>query len=289
MRTKIIINSNANPGAIKRYFKEACNILTEKGLQLSVDVTKLPGDATLFARNAATKRYELIIAVGGDGTINEVVNGIVGKNIPLAILPNGGSNVLALELGIPLNIVDAAKRIDFRLKRKIDLGLIRDRYFIVMASCGYDAYAISKIDMKIKKILRRYAYILAGLKDLFGYHPRNIQLNMDNGKFVEEGTFVVISNAHFYAGPYQVTPYAKIDDGYLDLCIYQGKSQLGLIHFVFRVFWKQHLTLKNVKYFRVKQVELSSEKRVLVQVDGDLLGQLPVKVEIFPKALDIIC
>ena len=143
--------------------------------------------------------------------------------------------------------------------------------------------------MKIKKILRRYAYLWAGVKDFLGYVPTEINLSLDQGRVVEKGTFVVIGNSHFYGGSLQMTPYAEIDDGLLDLIIYQGKTQIGLVRFVFRMFWRQHLNMKNVKYYRIRKVELSSHKKTHVQVDGDPLGELPMSVEVAPSILDVFC
>lgn len=289
IQTKIIINPNSNPRSVKRYLRAAVHLLRSRGFQVSVSFSRKPGDVFHLARQAALRGFAVVIAAGGDGTINEVINGIIGKGIVLGIFPCGGSNVLARELNIPLHLVQAAEVIVRSTKKTIDLGCIDGEYFSLMASCGYDAYAVSRTNLKIKKIIRRYAYIWAGLKDLFWYKPTQITLSLDHGKYQEKGTFVTVSNTHFYGGSYQVTPLAKIDDGFLDVCIYQGKTQLGLVRFVFRMFWKQHLKLKKVKYYRVKNVQLSASRRTLVQVDGDYFGELPMTAKIVPRAIDIFC
>ena len=287
IQTKIIANPNSNPRMVKRFLKPAIHILIQNGFHVSVAFSKEAGEVLHIAREAASQGFEAVIAVGGDGTINEVINSIVGKNIVLGILPCGVTNVLARELRIPINLVHAARIIGNRNKKKIDLGCIDGRYFSMMASFGYDAYTVSRTNLKIKKIIRRYAYILAGLKDLIWYKPTQIQLSLDHGKYHDQGTFVTVCNTHFYGGSYQVTPHAEIDDGYLDVCVYQGKTQLGLVRFVFRMFWKQHLRLKKVKYHRVRNVDLSASRRTLVQVDGDYIGELPMKVNIIPRAIEV--
>lgn len=289
IKTKVIVNPDSNPGKLKRYLRPAIKILRENGFKLSITFTKGPNEVYPLARKAVAEGFEVVIAVGGDGTANETINGIIGKDVSLGLLPIGGSNVLARELGIPMNLTEAARVIIRKSKRKIDLGWIDGRYFSMMASCGYDAYAISRTNLKIKKFIRRYAYLWAGIRDFLGYKPTEITLILDKGKVVERGTFVVVSNTHFYGGTHQVTPFAEIDDGFLDLCIYQGKSQLGLVRFALHMFWRQHLYLKNVKYYRVRRVELSSSKKTLVQVDGDYLGELPMTSKIVPKALNVFC
>jgi YegS/Rv2252/BmrU family lipid kinase len=287
--TKVIVNPESNPRVLKRYLKSSLRILREGGFKPSVTFSRAPGEVYPLAKQATTQGYKTMIVVGGDGSTNEAINGIVGTDIPLGLLPIGGSNVLARELGVPMNMLEAARVIVRRNKRRIDLGCIDGRYFSMMASCGYDAYAISRTSMKVKKVIRRYAYLWAGIKDFLGYHPTVIDLVLDNGKVVENGTFVVVSNTHFYGGTHQMTPFAEIDDGFLDLCIYKGKTQIGLVRFAFQMLWRQHLNMKNVRYYRVRRVEMNSAKRTFVQVDGDMIGELPMTSWIVPGAIEIFC
>jgi diacylglycerol kinase (ATP) len=289
MKIKIIVNPNSNPRVVKKYLQESLRVLRRAHHRLSISFTKGPGDAFVIAQNAVKDGVDAVVTVGGDGTVNETINGIVGHGVRLGILPLGGSNVLARELRIPIHLVRAAETIVKGSTRRIDLGVINGTYFSMMASCGYDAYAVSRTSLKIKKIIRRYAYLWAGIKDFLGYRPTEIDLILDNGKVIEKGTFVVIGNTHFYGGTHQVTPFAEIDDGFLDLCIYKGKRQLGLVRFALRMLWIQHLAMKNVKYYRIRKVEMRSKKKTLVQVDGDYLGELPMTTKIVPKAIEIFC
>ena len=289
IKTKVIVNPDSNPRKVLRHLRPALRILRDNGFKLSITFTKGPNEVLPVAESAVSEGFEAMVVVGGDGTTNESLNGIVGKNVILGLLPIGGSNVLARELGIPMDLVEAARVIVRRSCRRIDLGCINGRYFSMMASCGYDAYTISRTNLKIKRFIKRYAYLWAGIKDIFGYTPTEISLVIDNGKIVETGTLVVVSNTHFYGGTHQVTPFAEIDDGFLDLCIYQGKTQLGLVRFALSLISKQHLNMKNVKYYRVRRVEMSSSKETFVQVDGDHLGTLPMTSVIVPGALEVFC
>jgi diacylglycerol kinase (ATP) len=283
----VIVNPNSKPRKIQRHLKKSLRILKQNGFRLSIYFTKHEGEVQPKVEEAVKQGFEAVVIAGGDGSVNEAINGIVGKPIPLGILPFGGSNVLARELRIPMNPEDAARVIIRRRLRKIDLGRAQDRYFSMMASCGYDAYAISRTSRKIKKFISRYAYIWAGIKDFLGYRPTEVKLVLDNGKVVDQGTFVVVSNTHFYGGTHEVTPFAEIDDGFLDICIYKGKWQIGLVHFALNVISRKHLKLKNVHYYRIRKVYMTAEKHTYVQVDGDLLGALPVTVEIVPEALEV--
>ncbi len=287
IRTKVIVNPNSKPRKIQRHLKKSLRILKQNGFRLSILFTKHEGEVQPKVEEAVRQGFEAVVIAGGDGSVNEAINGMVGRGIPLGILPFGGSNVLARELRIPMNPEEAARVIIRRRLRKIDLGKAQDRYFSMMASCGYDAYAISRTSRKIKKVISRYAYIWAGIKDFLGYRPTEVRLVLDNGKVVDRGTFVVVSNTHFYGGTHEVTPFAEIDDGFLDICIYKGKWQIGLVHFALNVISKKHLKLKNVHYYRIRKVYMTADKNTLVQVDGDLLGALPVTVEIVPEALEV--
>ncbi|NQT25454.1 diacylglycerol kinase family lipid kinase [candidate division KSB1 bacterium] len=287
MKTKVIVNPDSKPRRIKQFLKAALSILRHSGFELSVYFTKGPGEVIPATEKAIEQGYEALIVAGGDGTTNEAINCLVNKDIPLGILPFGGSNVLVRELQIPMHPVEAAKRISEKRIRSIDLGRIGGKHFSMMASCGYDAYAVSRTSRKVKKIIHRYAYVWAGIKDFAGYRPTLITIILDDGKLIETGTFVVIGNTHFYGGSHQVTPFAEIDDGMLDVCVYKGKYQFGLARFALSVISQQHLNMRNVKYYRVRKVEMRAERPTLVQVDGDLLGELPMTAHVVPDALKV--
>jgi YegS/Rv2252/BmrU family lipid kinase len=289
IRTKIIVNRDCKPRKLKRYLKPALRILSNGGFKVSVHFTRKAGEVEPVTRRAIEQGFEAIIVAGGDGTTNEAINAIVPHDVPLGILPFGGSNVVGREVSLPMHPLRAAEVIVLRRTRRIDLGRAQGRLFAMMASCGFDAYAISRTSPRIKKIISRYAYAWAGIKDFIGYRPTEIRLILDNGKVREKGTFVVVSNTHFYAGSHEVTPFAEVDDGFLDILIYQGRSQLGLARFAISMVSKQHLRMKKVRYYRIRKVEMSSDKRTHIQVDGDPLGDLPATVEIVPGALRVFC
>lgn len=287
VKTKVIVNPDSKPKRIRDYLTSALHVLREHGFVLSVYYTSGPGEAMPAARSAVEHGFEALVVAGGDGTINEAINGIVKSDIPIGLLPFGGSNVLARELNIPMNPIEAARILGRKRVRRMDLGKIGDRYFSMMASCGYDAYAISRTERKLKKIMHSNAYLWAGIKDFIGYRPNPIQMVVDGGRMTDIGTFVVVANSHLYGGPHEVTPFAEIDDGFFDVVIYKGKYQFGLARFAIGVLSKQHLNMRHVKYYRAKSVKLTAEKHTFLQIDGDLLGQLPMTVDMVPCALKV--
>lgn len=235
LQARVIVNPHTNPQAVRYHLRPALRILRRAGFAVSTAFTKEAGQTRSLAEKAVHEGADCIIAAGGDGTVNEVINAVFGHNLILGILPIGTTNVLARELNYPLNIFSAAKLISRRNTRRIDLGCADGRYFSMMVSCGYDAHAVSMINLKIKRLVRRWAYVWAGIKDFSGYRPTRITVLLDDGSACEEGSFVVISNSHFYGGTYQLTPFAEIDDGLLDVLIFQGRTQIGLVHFIFRM------------------------------------------------------
>jgi len=287
MRTKVIVNPDTNPRAVRRKLEPAMDILRSGGLDLSVQFTRGPMEALFIARQAVEDGFANIVCVSGDGTINEAVNGMAGSDAVLGVLPIGGSNVLARELGLGLDVFEAARIIAAGHTRRIDLGRINGRYFCLMASCGYDAHTVMKTNLKVKKVLRRYAYIIAGLKDFIGYRPSNISVDIDDGTIRETGSFAAVSNTHYYGGSHQLAPFAEVDDGYLDVILYKGKKQVDLVKFAIGVVSRQHTNLNDVLYCRAQKVSIVSDRKTPVQADGDLLGFLPMNATVMPDALKV--
>lgn len=289
VKTILIINPSCRPRKIKKCLSTIVGILRDNNFSVDIYYTQGYGDATVAAREFVTAGYDMVIVLGGDGTVNEVINGIADYQVTLGIIPLGTSNVLARELKIPLDPLESTELIVKGKRKRCDLGKVGNRYFSLMVGCGFDAYTVSKTNMKVKKIFGRYAYILAGLYHILRYKPQEIQLNLDDGKVYESGTFVVISNAHFYGGEYELTPNAKIDDGYLDACVLQAMRIFRYFYFLFGLLRKKHLLHKDVRCYRFRRAELRSQYPIPLQADGDIIGDLPAEIEVIPKAIDIIC
>lgn len=282
----MVVNPSSKPRWVKKYLGEVIDVLKKGGFQIQVIKTQREGEATSIVRKTP---YELIIVGGGDGTINEVINGTTNLPVTLGIIPLGTSNVLARALRIPLDPIKAAELIVEGGRRKCDLGRVGERYFLIMVGCGFDAYAIMKTSLRAKRFIGRYAYVMAGLTHLLDYKPGKISLRFDDGQTQDTGTFVVVGNAHLYGGDYQITPQAKIDDGFLDACVFKGERLPSLLYFAMRVVRRKPLTYPEVRYYRFKKASLEADRLTFFQTDGDLAGQLPTQIEIIPGAINIIC
>jgi len=265
--------------------KKKCD---EAKIKLDLEFTKYPKHATELSK-AARDNYDLIIAAGGDGTINEVINGIANSKATLVIIPFGTTNVLACELGIPNNPKEAAELITKGKKIKMDLGYAEtgkeSRYFSMMLGVGPFAQVIKEMTPKFKKSWGRLAYPFGIIKLLFRYrwHGINVRHKVDS-----TGYFVIMANIKYYAGEYEIADKANIGDGLLDLVVINRKRPWDIIVLIFSfTIGKLNKYLRR-EYYQIKEAYIYSHHKMYIQVDGEVLGLAPVNVRIIPKSLNVI-
>lgn len=252
-----------------------------------------PGESESFARDLAGS--DLLVIAGGDGTINEVINGLMTdtasipeKRLPrLGIVPIGTANVLAHELGIPASITDAVRVIFSGSCKNISLGRINGKYFSLMAGIGFDGETVRGVKMKMKRVFGKGAYLLSGVARLIGYTHPAIEMKTENGTVC--GTTAIIGNARSYGGAYQVTPLATLTEPLLDLCLFQGRRRMDILRYVLGIIRKKHLGYHDVHYEKFSAMEISSPGTVPIQVDGDYFGTLPARIEVARRTVNIFC
>lgn len=285
----LIINPRA--GSAKSIEDDLIEIFARQGARLDVVRTKKPLEAKRLAKGAIGK-YSIVIAGGGDGTINETVNGLAGSKTKLGIIPMGTENALAQGLGIPLDYRKAAELI---LKGKTstwDLGKAKNRYFILTAGVGLDAKALSDVKPVLKNLLGRKAYPIAALKTILTHVPSKLEVWLDDQVLPRWGYFVVIGNVKYYGSNMHLAQYAEPDDGYLDVCIFKRTDVLNMFTYFVSAASKGYIPLTefpNIEYFKVKKVRIKSNKPALAHTDAELIGNTPLTVTIHPKAIRIIC
>jgi YegS/Rv2252/BmrU family lipid kinase len=288
------VNLIVNPIAGNKAYRsiERIKDLLSRHASINTFITQKRGDAFSFARDHADA--ELIIVAGGDGTFNEVINGLLSSKdespvkdrCRLAFIPLGTTNVLAKELGIP---EDIDKAIDLALTgspRKISLGRINGHYFALMAGIGFDGEAVFRVKESVKKISGKGAYILSGIKTFIKYNPPLIKIKTPEGTL--EGYTAIVGKSRCYGGRFKVTPLADITKPSLDLCLLRNNSRLALIRFIYGVLIKRHLNFKDIFYKKFSELEISSKETVYVQIDGDYFGTLPVKIDVVKDAINLI-
>lgn len=247
--------------------------------------TEGPGDARRFAREAAEAGIRIVVAAGGDGTINDVVNGLAGSDTALGILPVGTMNVFAAELGLPNDLEEAWEIIEAGYTRLIDLAQANDHYFVQLAGIGFDAQVVERTSWNFKKNFGPLSYVISAAQIAAEKPPRII---VESDGRTLDGSFVLIGNGRFYGAPIKVFKDAKMDDGLLDVVILKNVGYLELARFLTGVFTGTHTEFEDVEYFQAASLKVRSEEEVPVEVDGELMGKLPVEFRIAPKKLPVV-
>lgn len=256
--------------------------------------TAKAGHAIALAEQAARDGFGTVVAAGGDGTINEVVNGLM--RVPaearprIGIAPMGTANVYARELGLPLSVDAAWRVITAGGERRVDVGVAcsvsgERRYFAQLAGAGFDALAIAALDMRLKKRINWLSYVLSGFRTVARGLPRLTVIANDHRC---EGSFVFIGNGRFYGGSYRMFPEAQLDDGMLDICVFGGDCVLDVLRYLPCVLAASHPKLADVRYFKSRQVRVESPLPTPTELDGEIWGSCPAEFSVEPGALRVL-
>jgi YegS/Rv2252/BmrU family lipid kinase len=249
--------------------------------------TAAPGDAEAMAERAVEQGFRTIVAAGGDGTVNEVVNGMAESDATLGILPVGTMNVFASELGIPQgNLRKAWAVIQKGRAREVDLPRANEEYFVQLAGVGLDAEVVRQTSPDSKKALGPMSYLLS-LAHVAARKPPRVHLQPSNSH-PREGSFVLVGNGRLYGGPFVVFKEARLDDGLLDVLVFQNQSHWDIIRYFQAIAFGMHPGLPDVEYFQTPSLKLTSTDFVPVEVDGELTGSLPYSFGFAPKRLRVL-
>jgi len=248
-------------------------------------VTSGVGDAQAVAEEGVREGFTTIVAAGGDGTVNEVVNGIVGADVSLGILPVGTMNVFAAELGLPGDLDEAWAIIRAGRTRRVDLLRANQQYFVQLAGVGLDAQVVQATSWEFKKSFGPLSYLISAAQIASRKPPRLI---VEADEQVREGSFVLIGNGRYYGGPLAFFKDARIDDGKLDVLIFKNLAYLDIARYVTNVFIGKHTDLPDVEYFQTKKAVVRSDEEVPVEVDGEVVGSLPVTFRISSRKLRVV-
>lgn len=291
MKIKFIANPRAGRGIIKR-IKIAEKLLKESGAEVITYITERRGDAEIWAKEAINEGFDRIVVAGGDGTINEVINGVVDMtsgsgSIPVGIIPVGISNVLALELGISTSIEKACRVALSGEVKVVPLGKVNGRYFSLMAGIGFDAEAVYRLKMRLKPYIGKLSYILSGLKVILAYKPPEIEVLIDSGETLK-GYSVIIGKSKYYGGRFQVTPDAGLEKDELDICVFQHGRRSDILRYFMGILTKRHLKFRDVIHRKARRLKIASQGRVSVQIDGDFYGELPLEISLKQNAIRLV-
>ena len=225
---KIFILANLNSRTQNRGELEASVKLVQDKMPVEIIYTESAEDAREKARQFSCNPSNIVAACGGDGTINSVLQGISEQGT-LAIIPSGTANVIARELGIPLNFRDACKNLLTGAVKKVDVGLCNGQRFLFVAGTGFDAQVAGNVSSRLKRLIGKFAYHLASVKELLSYKPPRLTFAFNNGQPSITGEFAIIANMRRYGGDLFFAPQARYDDGVLDLVIMKRFSHSALL------------------------------------------------------------
>jgi YegS/Rv2252/BmrU family lipid kinase len=279
-RTCIIINPAAR-GAKARLAR-----LQKIARGVVIKETVGPGDAEAQAERAVEQGYQTIVAAGGDGTINEVVNGIGIAPVALGILPMGTVNVFAMELGIPFGLEAAWKIVRARAVRLIDLASANGHFFVQMAGIGFDAQVAKENSRAIKKVIGPLSYILTTAKLSMSKPPRLRVITQ--GRTVAEGSFALVGNGRFYGGPFSVFREANPQDGLLHVLVFRASDPVSILRYWRGAMFGTVSDFSDVHYFKAKNLLIEADREVPLEVDGEVVGHSPVKFAIKHRKLHVI-
>ncbi len=276
-----------NPAAKSERAQALQNDIAALAPGVVVRLTASAGDAREIAHAALSEEFDAIVAAGGDGTVNEVANGVAGSEIPFGILPVGTMNVFASDLGIPQNNLQAAWRIiEFGRARELDLPMANDKFFVQLAGIGLDAEVVRLTTPESKKSLGPLSYMLT-LAQIVAERPPRIQVESE-GRPACEGCFVLVGNGRFYGGPFVLFPEARPDDGLLDVLVFKNQSHWDVVRYVQAVAFGNHPELPDVESFQTRSMRVSSDGRVPVELDGEPADFLPCTFTFSPHKFRVL-
>jgi diacylglycerol kinase (ATP) len=250
-----------------------------------------PHTAGAIAREQIGRGADLILVAGGDGTINEAAEGIIGSTVPLGILPCGTANVLAVEAGIGLDPWRAARHLHELKPRRIAVGHVVceegrvSRHFLLMAGVGLDAHIVYNVNAAIKARAGKFAYWLAGWS-LLG--KRLVQLEVEIGGGRQKCSFVLLSRVRNYGGDFEIAKSVRLTDDTFEAVMFEGDTTVPYVKYFAAMAMNRLQRMKGVEILRVKHAKISGQEKAYVQVDGEYAGRLPAEIEIVPDALTLL-
>ena len=278
-RARIIYNPTSGREAVRKHLPEVLEILENAGYEASAHATTCEGDAIEAARLAVERRYDLVVAAGGDGTISEVVNGMAEQEYrpKLGIIPVGTTNDFARALQIPRDIVAAAKIIAQGDRIPIDIGRMNEKYFINIGGGGSLTELTYDVPSKLKTVLGQLAYYLKGIEMLPSLKATNMSIEYDGKLFEGEAMLFLIGLTNSIGGFEKLAPDASINDGMFSLLILKKTNLADLIRIASFALRGEHIHDPKVIYTQANRIKVQSDEKVLLNLDGEFGGVLPAE------------
>lgn len=300
LRAKVIINPAAGAHTTLKKWPQLSRILEKIGLAFDHQHTEGSGHAIEIAREAASDGYRCVIAVGGDGTVNEVANGILSTGasaeVSFGVVSTGTGSDFARSAGIPRDYINACSCLTSPKRLTIDAGIVEflkngkktERYFVNAAGIGFDAAAVESTEKMPKYFGGTIPYLAGLLRTLVGYRNKSVVMEIDSKRESLRVLSVMVSNGNYLGGGMKVAPGAAMNDSLLDVVVIGDVGKLDLLKSLPMIYKGTHENHPKVTIRKASRVSIETNDRVLVHADGELLGEGPASFRLIPAALNII-
>jgi YegS/Rv2252/BmrU family lipid kinase len=291
-RILVILNPAAGQADAEKTMATIESALSDAGAGFKIEQTAGEGDALEWAKSATG--YDRVLVAGGDGTVMEVISGMI-KNpapVPIGILPQGTANLLSRALAIPIVLEKAlALAIADGVAVDVDLGYLpdQDRYFAIVAGSGWDAQLIADASRKMKDKLGFFAYVVTGIQSLFSLKSSNVEAIIDGIPYqFRAHTLMVLNVGEIPGTPVSVGDNVSPHDGTLDLLVASNSSLWGIVKIIFRLLTKQFHGGSELRYIRASKLQLTAMPPLKLEIDGECIGEMPFSVEVVPAGIRLI-
>jgi len=268
-------------------------LMRQLGEQTQTDIYETTGDEDVVAivRDELANTPSVVVAAGGDGTISEVAEALIGTDTRLGIIPVGTANVFARELGIPLDLEEACALLDGEpLTASVDAMKVGEQYFVLQIGIGIDSLMIRDTDRESKRRYGRAAYMWTAFTRLIGYQPTRFTIVADDRRIRPRASQVLIANGGVLGiAPFRWGPNIRPDDGKIDVCIVSARTALDYLGLIWHTLLGQQRRDRNVRYLTAERsIAISADQPLPIQADGEIIGETPIRIEVVPDALKVI-
>lgn len=285
-RPKVCIIFNPSAGMRRRgLFQRTLDALDARGCDVWLHRTDGAGDAARIARELPP--CDRLVVAGGDGTVHEAINGLGGRDLPVAVIPLGTANVLAKEIGLARQPGEIARTIVAGTARPVQLGEVNGRLFVQMMGAGFDARVIARVDRRLKRRFGRLAFVLAFARVMREHGRDSYTVTFDDGS-TDGAPFIVIANGRFYGGAFRLAPGARLDRPGLHVCLFRRGGTLAAIRYGLALVTNRLPERPDVTRRAGVPVRIDGPAGDPVQADGEPAGALPATIRLHPRALTLM-
>jgi YegS/Rv2252/BmrU family lipid kinase len=287
---------NPYAGRIRRHrhiLEESIKLLKTDGHNVKPVSTTGPGSAVAITKCCVDQGADLILVAGGDGTINEVANGMTGSNVPMGILPGGTANVLAMETGVGSRMIEAARNLGSWIPQRVSVGLLNDgleqppRYFLAMCGAGLDAHIVYQLSATLKSAFGKLSYWIAGFSQIGRRFP---EFDVEVNGQLYRASFALVSRVRNYGGDLNIAPSISLIEDDFEIVLFSGQSSFKYLSYMYGIVRGRVRQTPGITILRSSEVRLFApeDQRIYSQVDGEYSGHLPVTLQIIPRSLTLL-